>query len=73
MRKILLWLGVLLYISGVGTILSNVVRHYIGLDSKFDVGHLTGGQLSSARLWHLGLGIALLGVGFLMLWRRIAR
>jgi hypothetical protein len=72
MRKILLWLGVLLYIFGVGTILSNVVRHYIGLDSNFDVGHLTG-QLSSARLWHLGLGIALLGAGCLMLWRRIAR
>ena len=73
MRRILLWLGVGLYIFGVALILSNVVMHYLGLDTSFDLGDPTRFQFSVARFWHIGLGFAVIGATCLMLLRRIAR
>jgi hypothetical protein len=73
MRKMLLWLGVALYICGVVLILSNVVMHYLGFDARVGLGGLTRFQLSGASFWHLGLGIAVIGAACLMLWRQIAR
>jgi hypothetical protein len=73
MRKILLWLGVALYVFGASLILMNVVMHYLELDASVDLGDPRRFQLSGARFWHLGLGIAVIGAACLILWRRIAR
>ncbi len=73
MRTILLWLGVALYVFGVVLILSNVVMHYLGFNTSFDLSDPKRFQFSVARFWHFGLGIAVIGAACLMLWRRITR
>ena len=70
MRKILLWLGVALYIVGVALILSNVVMYYKGFNTRFELNSLTLHSFGVTRFWHLGLDITVLGWALLMLWRR---
>ena len=69
MREILLWLGAALYVFGVALIISNVVMHYVGGNTHYDFGDPTRFQF--VRFWHLGFGIALVGVACLLLWRRL--
>jgi peptidoglycan/LPS O-acetylase OafA/YrhL len=70
MCKILLWLGVALYIVGVALILANVVMYYKGFNTSFEPNNPTLYFFRITRFWHLGLGITVLGGALLMLWRR---
>jgi len=70
MRKILLWLGVALYIVGVALILANAVMYYKGINTSFASNNPTLYSFHITSFWHLGVGLTVLGGAFLMLWRR---
>ena len=73
MRRILLWLGVLLYVAGFVVVLANVVMSYRGLSTTYPLGDRSQLQFLLAPIWHLGLTMVVMGVAILMLWRRLHR
>ena len=73
MRRILLWLGAVLYVAGVVVVLANVVMNYRGLSTTYPLGDRAQLQFLLAPIWHLGFAMAIIGVAFLMLWRRLHR
>jgi hypothetical protein len=62
MRMILLWFGVMLYVAGVVAVLANIVMSY---------GDRAQLQVLAAPIWHLAPVMVVIGVAFLILWRRL--
>jgi len=73
MRKLLVWVGVVLCGIGVVVIVVSAVMHHMGYDASYNFGDPTKFEFVLIPLWQAGLAIAVLGGACLLGSRRLKR